>query len=63
MLPKLLLTRDIADLLHVSDRCVEGWRQRGTGPAYIKLAGGRVRYRREDVEAWIKTNRRSKSAD
>jgi predicted DNA-binding transcriptional regulator AlpA len=28
------------------------WRLRRTGPAYLKL-GGRVRYRAEDIEAWM----------
>jgi predicted DNA-binding transcriptional regulator AlpA len=30
----------------------ERWRQQGTGPKYIKL-GGRVRYRRSDIEEWL----------
>lgn len=31
-------------------------RWRGTGPAFIKLSpgrGGRIRYRRRDVEQWL----------
>lgn len=28
------------------------WRTRGRGPAFLKL-GGKVRYRAEDVDAWI----------
>lgn len=62
MQPELLRTRDVADLLKVSDRAVEAWRQRGTGPAYIKMAGGPVRYRRDDVESWLIRSRRSKSS-
>lgn len=30
-------------------------RHRGTGPRYVKL-GGRVYYRRADIEAWIEAN-------
>jgi predicted DNA-binding transcriptional regulator AlpA len=29
-----------------------GWRHRGVGPASVRL-GARVRYRRDDIEAWI----------
>jgi len=32
---------------------VRRWRHRKTGPTYIK-AGACVRYRREDVEAWLR---------
>jgi hypothetical protein len=39
--------------LRVSLASVRRWRQRETGPTYIK-AGACVRYRREDVEAWLR---------
>jgi predicted DNA-binding transcriptional regulator AlpA len=40
-------------------------RRRGQGPRYIVLAGGSVRYLREDVEAWIAGggNKRTKRED
>lgn len=48
---KMLHTRDVADLFGVSDRTVEGWRARKTGPAYHRFEG-RVRYALEDVLDW-----------
>lgn len=32
-------------------------RRTATGPAFIKLPGGRIRYRRRDVEAWLEAHR------
>jgi hypothetical protein len=31
-------------------------RHKGGGPTYLKLNGGKVFYRREDVEAWLDRN-------
>ena len=50
-----------------SPRTLEGWRWFGKGPAFIK-AGGKVRYRLEDIEAFEaeqlrqRTPRRRKSS-
>jgi hypothetical protein len=35
----------------LSPRTIEGWRQRGIGPRFLKV-GGRVLYRITDVEAY-----------
>lgn len=32
------------------------WRVRGRGPVYLKL-GGKVRYRKVDIESWILASR------
>lgn len=37
------------------------WRSNGTGPKYLKL-GGRILYRRVDVEAWEAANHVSPEA-
>mgnify|MGYP000014695888 FL=1 len=50
---ELLDEKQVAKLLRVSLASVRRWRQRKTGPTYIK-AGACVRYRREDVEAWLR---------
>jgi predicted site-specific integrase-resolvase len=45
---------------NISHRTLERWRSIGEGPAFLKL-GGRVLYRREDIEAFEDTQlRRSK---
>ena len=52
----LLDTAELADLLHASERTVIRWRMQRTGPAWIK-AGGRVLYRRGDVDRWLDANK------
>jgi hypothetical protein len=46
-----------AAFLHVTRRCLQGWRfARRGGPAYVKFGSGRrglIRYRPEDLKAFI----------
>lgn len=51
---ELLDEKQVAKLLRVSLASVRRWRQHKAGPTYIK-AGACVRYRREDVDAWLRT--------
>jgi excisionase family DNA binding protein len=50
----LLGPQEVADYLHVPVRTVYAWRQRGTGPRGFRV-GRHVRYRLEDVDAWLET--------
>jgi hypothetical protein len=44
----------VAERLDVATGTLAGWRCRGIGPPYIQVgARGRVRYRTEDVDAWL----------
>ena len=51
--------RDLAAVLGVSVKTVQGWRFRGQGPAWRKLAGeknhsgGTVRYPIDQFDAWV----------
>lgn len=56
MPPKLLTETATADLLAVSKKTLQTWRQRGAGPAYVKL-GTAVRYPLADLERWIDQHR------
>ncbi|MBV2357811.1 helix-turn-helix domain-containing protein [Streptomyces sp. J2-1] len=47
----------MAEELGVSPQTLANWRWAGSGPRYTKLGDGRtarVRYRRADVDAWLK---------
>jgi hypothetical protein len=44
--------RDLADVLGVSVKIIQGWRFRGRGPAWKKLAGA-IRYPVDQFEAWV----------
>jgi predicted DNA-binding transcriptional regulator AlpA len=55
----MLLPAEVASLLALSVRTLEGLRLRGGGPPFVRL-GRSVRYRRGDVIDWI-LNRRINS--
>lgn len=51
--PDALLTeRQAAGFLNLSVRTLQGWRLRGGGPVYVKC-GRAVRYRRQDLRAYV----------
>ena len=51
----LLTEAQAAKLLALSPRTLQAWRLRGAGPKVIKFGGlrGAVRYRREDLAAFV----------
>jgi len=51
--------RAVADLLGVSPRTLQGWRLRGTGPAYRKLGRKRIVYMPEDLREYLDRARRT----
>ncbi len=50
----LLTQRHVAETCGCAETTVEKWRQLDRGPRYIKV-GHLVRYRRQDVEDWLKS--------
>ncbi len=51
-----LTTDDVALMLNVSRRTMEGWRVTGTGPKFLKVGPGkraRVVYREHDILEWM----------
>lgn len=53
--PMLLREAQVAELLGLSRDGLRRLRIRGGGPPYIRLGDLKVAYRREDIEAWIKS--------
>ncbi|PJI86575.1 helix-turn-helix transcriptional regulator [Luteimicrobium subarcticum] len=49
---RLMTPDDLADYLGISLHCVYAWSSRGGGPRVVRV-GARLRYRPEDVEAWL----------
>ena len=59
----MLLTEDeVAALLQVTVKAVQGWRYRGGGPRFVKV-GRCVRYRREDLQGFVQAALRSSTSD
>ena len=55
-------TRELASLLGLSPRTLDRYRVSGGGPKYHKF-GNRVRYARDDIEAWAAERRFSSTSD
>lgn len=48
--------KELAEYLKLSVKTLYRWRQVGYGPP-AHVIGGQLRYRRTDVEAWLKESR------
>jgi hypothetical protein len=51
-----------ADILSVNAKVLERWRSTGDGPAYAKLSSKTIRYRREDIDAFVAARVRASTA-
>ena len=54
----LLTTKAVGQYIGAAEETVRSWRRTGFGPPFIRLSPRAVRYKREDVEAWLATNKR-----
>ena len=54
MTGRLLTARELAELLGVSTETVLRWTRRGTLPA-IRLPGGAIRFRQDELDEWLAT--------
>jgi hypothetical protein len=53
----LIAPKTLAELLHVPPELLQRWRSRGVGPCFVRLSPSTVRYRRQDVEEWLRERR------
>ena len=49
----LLDSREVAAYLKVSESTLSRWRTDRTGPPFLRLGGGVIRYRLDAVDAWL----------
>jgi excisionase family DNA binding protein len=61
VVPILMTTEELAELLRVSTRVVHQWRQRGKIPA-IRLPGRGYRFKREHIEALLNAGETERDA-
>lgn len=50
----LLTTREAAERLGIGRQTLERWRAAGGGPSFVRLGRRSVRYRREDVDDFVR---------
>lgn len=60
--PLLMKLRDAAAYLGLSTSFLNKRRVYGGGPKYVKL-GGRVAYRKEDLDEWVNSRVRESTSD
>jgi len=60
---QLLRECEAAQILGFTSRALQNWRLRGGGPAFVKVAGRSVRYRRADLLAWVRARIRRSTSD
>ena len=59
---ELLAPAQAADLLGVRAQVLERWRGTGDGPAFVRLSSKTIRYRRQDIAAFVAERVRSSTA-
>ncbi|MBI3247312.1 MAG: helix-turn-helix domain-containing protein [Deltaproteobacteria bacterium] len=59
----LLSEAQASELLGVTPRCLQAWRQRGGGPQFVRVSSRCVRYRRRDLIAWAQARLRSSTSE
>lgn len=52
-MPTWLTTAASAAMLSVSTQTLANWRSLGSGPAYIKLPNGSIRYEAAELQRWM----------
>jgi excisionase family DNA binding protein len=58
----MLRTTEAAGYIGLKKSTLEAWRVRGEGPVFLKL-GKAVRYRKEDIDAFLEANLRKSTSD
>lgn len=53
LMGQLLHPDALAERLQISTKTLSNWRSRRIGPAFVRLQGGVIRYRQEDIDAWL----------
>jgi len=61
-MPRLLLPKDVAEQLGVTERTLERWRITGEGPRFVKISRSTVRYKAEDIAAFINERLRANTS-
>jgi len=53
----LVSSAEAARMLGVKPQTLANWRQKGKGPALVRVSANRVKYDPADVQAWIESKK------
>ena len=59
----LIDEKEAGRFLGLTDRTLQSYRQRGSGPKYISISSRCLRYRRIDLKAWADARIRTSTSD
>ena len=59
-IPKMVLPRELSELIGINVNTLANWRSKGEGPRSFRLCGS-VKYVVQDVAAWIEEERRAEA--
>lgn len=59
----LLREKEAAAFLGLTPRALQSWRQFGYGPRFVRISGACIRYRQEDLDAWVASRLRESTSD
>ena len=59
----LLTEGEAAQILGFSVRTLQGWRYKGGGPVFVEVSRTCVRYRRRDLDEWVRQRLRRSTSD
>ncbi|TAL16666.1 DNA-binding protein [bacterium] len=59
----LLNEKQAASLLNLTPRALQAWRVQGRGPKHVRISGACVRYRPEDIKAFIEANLKQSTSE
>jgi excisionase family DNA binding protein len=59
----MLTTKELAQQLNVTSWTVRRWIALGQGPCHVRIGKGHIRFRAEDVRAWLDRESRTASID
>ena len=60
---ELMTRRDVAAYLQIHHKTVSAYVRRGALPAPVRLGAGTIRWRRQDIDAWVERQAAGDGAD
>ncbi len=63
MTPKVLNEKQASEYLNFTQRALQSWRLKGDGPLFIRISARAIRYRIEDLDAWLEDRLAKSTSD